>query len=156
MYPLLASAGRILLILALVLTGPGLSARTMAGMQGHGGHGAAVAADAVEAPQRVVPGSACHDMPTPLDAAAGPGSSGTDAALAGDQDGAIALDGAPSTEGCCGHDMGCECECAQLSAPAATVRAIVVPARFSDAPASAADTWRIASPRARLNRPPIA
>ena len=37
MHPLLAFAGRTLLILALVLTGPGFSARAMAAM--HGGHG---------------------------------------------------------------------------------------------------------------------
>ena len=156
MHPLLASAGRILLILALVLTGPGLSARAMAATHGHGGHAAVVAHDAAGTVQDEAPQSACHDMAAPSDEAIESLSCHALAAMAGDQDGTIAMDTAPTADDCCGSNMGCECDCAQLSAPAATARAVVVPARYGDASASSAATWRIASPRARLNRPPIA
>jgi len=158
MHPLLASAGRILLILALVLTGPGLSARAMAATHGHAGHAAVVAHDAAGTVQDAGPKSACRDMAAPSDTAAKPTTSDAHAhaAMAGDHDGPVAMDTAPAAGDCCGSDMGCECDCAQLSAPAATARAVVVPARYGDAPASSANTWRIASPRARLNRPPIA
>ena len=156
MHPLLASAGRILLILAMVLTGPGLSARAMAATHGHGGHAAVVAHDAAGTVQDEAPESACHDMAAPPDEAIEPLSSHADAAMVGDHDGPVAMDTAPTADDCCGSDTGCECDCAQLSAPAATARTFVVPARYRGAPAGSAATWRVASPRARLNRPPIA
>ena len=156
MHPLLASAGRILLVLALVLTGPGLSVRAMAATHGHGGHAAVVAADAAGTVQHEAPKSACHDMATPSHTVKEPSKSRAHAAVHADQHGPTAMDTAATAAECCGSDMGCNCDCAQLSAPAATARAVVVPARYGDAPASSATTWRIASPRARLNRPPIA
>ena len=143
-------------MLALVLTGPGLSARAMAATHGHGEHAAVVAADAAKPPQQADLGSPCHDKGAPSDTATEPTASRSHAAMAGDQDRQIEMDAAPAADDCCGSDTGCECDCAQLSAPAATARAVVVPTRFSDVPASSAATWRIASPRARLNRPPIA
>ena len=156
MHPLLASVGRILLILALVLTGPGLSARAMAAMHADGGHAAIDLHDAAKAKSAAPPMAACHDMATPADAATEPTPSHAHAATPLDPEGLVAMDTAPTADNCCGSGMGCECDCAQLSAPAATATVVVVPARFSDAPASAAATGRIASPRARLNRPPIA
>lgn len=155
MHSLLASAGRLLLVLALVLTGPGLSARAMPATHGHG-HPAVVAAEASETVQHAGPESLCHDMATPADTAMEPTTSRAHAAMAAHQDGPTGLDTALTADECCGGHMGCDCDCAQLSAPAATARAVVVPPRYGDAPASAPTTWRIASPRARLNRPPIA
>ena len=155
MHPLLASAGRLLLILALVLTGPGLSARAMAATHGHGEHATIVVHDVARTKSAAPVMAACHDMATPADAAAEPPPYAR-ASMAGDPEGPIATDTPSIADDCCGSDMGCECDCAQLSAPAATARAFVVPARYRDAPASLAAHWRVASPRARLNRPPIA
>ena len=87
MHRLLASVGRLLLVLALVLTGPGLSARAMAATHGHGGHAAVVAADAAGTVQHEAPKSACHDMATPSHTVKEPSKSRAHAAVHADQHG---------------------------------------------------------------------
>ena len=158
MHLLLAAAGRLLLVLALVLTGPGLSARAMAGTHGHPAHGATASAvpmaAAVGAAEAVSP-SGCHDMAL-QDTLASASTLAHAHAAHGDPGVSGALDAPVAADSCCDPGMGCDCDCAQLSAPAATARAAVIPARFRDAPASSAVEGRIARPRARLNRPPIA
>lgn len=161
MHPLLAFAGRTLLILALVLTGPGFSARAMAAM--HGGHGVVAQPDAAkkaasaEAVQHAAPKAACHEVAMPPNVATGRVSSHDHAAMVSDQDRPVTAMSIPSSgSDCCSYAMGCECDCAPLLPPGAVAGAAVMPAQFGDALDGKAAAWRIGSPRARLNRPPIA
>ncbi|MFP7721599.1 CopL family metal-binding regulatory protein [Lysobacter sp. A3-1-A15] len=140
MHRFLALALRVSLILALVLAGPGLSARAVAldsdhathSMEPTGEYPRAAASDLQDA-RAARP---CHDSGPSMASKVTP-ETGSEAA-------------------CCGGEQGCDCSCMHVAAPMVVASAGALSRAYRAAPASSLLTWDIASRLARLNRPPIA
>lgn len=152
MHRVLALSLRIVLLLALVLTGPGLSARAMASEPGHDGRLARAAMSSAESNAGVAGSGQCHDAGAEMSDRSPVSQSGLDP---DDAAGSFAAPGTPHS-GCCSDGPGCDCDCMHLSAPGVLALAVSLSDAFRVPPAGAMQTLDIASHGARLIRPPIA